>query len=65
MPCPCTSNAYICSVYSKRQNRGKEIEKCLDEGLEPTYHFSIFILYNNKRKFYLFEGMKNGLFGRT
>ena len=28
--------------YSKCQNRGEEIEKCLDEGLEPTYHFSIF-----------------------
>ena len=30
--------------YSKRQTRGEEIEKCLDEGLEPTYHFSIFNL---------------------
>ena len=28
--------------YSKRQNRGEEIEKCLDESLEPTYYFSIF-----------------------
>ena len=28
--------------YSKRQTRGEEIEKCLDEGLEPTYYFSIF-----------------------
>ena len=28
--------------YSKRQTRVDEIEKCLDEGLEPTYHFSIF-----------------------
>ena len=28
--------------YSKRQTRGEEIEKCLDGGLEPTYHFSIF-----------------------
>jgi len=25
--------------YSKRQTRGEEIEKCLDEGLEPTYYF--------------------------
>ena len=31
--------------YSKRQTRGEEIEKCLDEGLEPTYHFSIFNLH--------------------
>ena len=30
--------------YSKRQTRGEEIEKCLDEGLEPTYYFSIFTL---------------------
>ena len=28
--------------YSKCQTRGEEIEKCLDGGLEPTYHFSIF-----------------------
>ena len=28
--------------YSKRKTRGEEIEKCLDEGLEPTYYFSIF-----------------------
>ena len=28
--------------HSKRQTRGEEIEKCLDEGLEPTYYFSIF-----------------------
>ena len=28
--------------YSKRQTRGEEIEKCLDGGLEPTDHFSIF-----------------------
>ena len=28
--------------YSKRQTRAQEIEKCLDEGLEPTYYFSIF-----------------------
>ena len=30
--------------YNKRQTRVEEIEKCLDEGLEPTYHFSIFNL---------------------
>ena len=28
--------------YSKCQIRVGGIEKCLDEGLEPTYHFSIF-----------------------
>ena len=28
--------------YSKCQTRGEEIEKCLDEGLEQTYYFSIF-----------------------
>ena len=28
--------------YSKRQTRKDEIEKCLGEGLEPTYYFSIF-----------------------
>ena len=28
--------------YSKRQTRDEEIEKCLDEALEPTYYFSIF-----------------------
>jgi len=28
--------------YDKPQTRPKEIKKCLDEGLEPTYHFSIF-----------------------
>ena len=28
--------------YSTCQTRGQEIEKCLDEGLEPPYHFSIF-----------------------
>ena len=28
--------------YSKCQTRGEAIEKCLDEGLEPTYYFSIF-----------------------
>ena len=28
--------------YSKRQTRCEEIEKCLDEGLEPIYYFSIF-----------------------
>ena len=27
--------------YSKRQTKAVEIEKCPDEGLEPTYHFSI------------------------
>ena len=27
--------------HSKQQTRGEEIEKCLDEGLEPTYYFSI------------------------
>ena len=32
--------------YSKHQTRAKEIEKCLDEGLETTYYFSIFILAN-------------------
>ena len=28
--------------YSKRQTTGEEIEKCIDEGLEPTHYFSIF-----------------------
>ena len=28
--------------YSKRHTRAQETEKCLDEGLEPTYSFSIF-----------------------
>ena len=28
--------------YSKRQTRAKEMEKCLDECLEPTHYFSIF-----------------------
>ena len=28
--------------YSKRQTRGREIEKCLDEPLEPSYYFIIF-----------------------
>ena len=32
--------------YSKHQTRGEEIEKCLDEGLEPTYYLSIFNLFN-------------------
>ena len=27
--------------YSKRQTRDHEVGRCLDEGLEPTYHFSI------------------------
>ena len=30
--------------HSKHQNRGEEIEKCLDRGLEPTYYSSIFKL---------------------
>ena len=34
--------------YSKRQTRGEEIEKCLDEGLEPTYYFSIFNSVDNQ-----------------
>ena len=29
-------------LYSKPQTRVEEIEKCLDQGLEPTYNFSIF-----------------------
>ena len=29
-------------LYNKRQTIADEIEKCLDEGLEPNYHFSIF-----------------------
>ena len=46
--------------YSKRQTRAQEIEKCLDEALEPIYHFSIFntnipvvadILYINRSIF--------------
>ena len=50
--------------YSKRQTRGVEIEKCLDENLEPTYHFSnfnritqflIYISYNCLSKFKVFE----------
>ena len=28
--------------YSKCQIRGEEIEKCLDEGFEPTYNLSTF-----------------------
>ena len=28
--------------YDKCQTKAEEIEKCLNEGLEPTYHFSIF-----------------------
>ena len=28
--------------YSKCQIRAKEIKKCLDEGLEPSYHLSTF-----------------------
>ena len=28
---------------AKRKTRADEIEKCLDEGLEPTHDFSIFI----------------------
>ena len=31
------------SQYSKRQTRAEEIRKCLDDCLEPTYYFSIFI----------------------
>ena len=37
--------------YSKRQTRDEEIEKCLDEGLEPIYHFSIF-KHNDNWNFY-------------
>ena len=33
-------------MYSKRQTRGEGIEKCLDEGLEPTYHSNIFNYLN-------------------
>ena len=28
--------------YSRCQTKGEEIEKCLEEGLGPTYHFSTF-----------------------
>ena len=31
--------------YSKHQTRAEEVERCLDEGLKPTYHFSIFNEY--------------------
>jgi len=34
--------------YSKRQTRAQEMEKFLDEGLEPTYHFSIFMVEDIK-----------------
>ena len=33
--------------YSKRQTRADQVEKCLDEGLEPTYYLSIFNLCLN------------------
>ena len=33
---------------SKRQTRGESIEKCLDEGLEPTYYLSIFRIHTIK-----------------
>ena len=36
------SEPQIHTVYSKRQTRAEEIEKCQDEGLEPTYYLSIF-----------------------
>ena len=29
--------------YNKHQTRADKIGKCLDEGLEPTYYFSIFM----------------------
>ena len=28
--------------YSKLKTRAEELEKCLNEGLEPTYYFNIF-----------------------
>ena len=30
--------------YSKRQTRAEEIERCLDEDLEPTYYSGIFTI---------------------
>ena len=28
--------------YSKHQTRAEKIQKCLDEGIEATYYFSVF-----------------------
>ena len=39
--------------YNKHQTRVEEIEKCLDEGLEPTYCFSIFKMVLAKSKSYI------------
>ena len=37
--------------YCKRRTRGEDIEKCLDEGLEPTYYSRIFrSVYREARK---------------
>ena len=33
----------------------EEIEKCLDEGLEPTYYFSIFTFFLPKYGLFLHE----------
>ena len=42
MDCPLNNTFLLTLQYSKGQTRGEEIEKCVDEGLEPTYYFSIF-----------------------
>ena len=41
--------------YSKHQTRAVEIEKCLDEGLETTYYFSIFTFSLPKYGLFLHE----------
>ena len=38
-------SADVICWYSKWQTRGGETEKCMNEVLEPTYHFSIFNTY--------------------
>ena len=34
--------------FGTLQTRAEEIGKCLDEGLQPTYHFSIFSFGTNE-----------------
>ena len=39
----CWSNLAVqVATVLQHKTRAEEIGKCLDEGLEPTYHFSIF-----------------------
>ena len=39
--------------YSKHQTTAEAIEECLDEGLEPTYYFSIFSIASVKNTYSL------------